>query len=235
LSTLLDDLIDALSHHRGTFREHKAVKSLANRLVLTFEPTIRAFKSDTAQSPSRRARAQKHRDAARRIVYAIKKFTGVLDDLTPQIREAVSRRYLEWRTPEATDGPVPLADMVGGSAAVSETRTSLTRLEKDCCRWELMAMREGELRRGRPSARDRVILAEWIALRLTSVGVKLAKSDDGTFVRVLRAVYDHAGVSTYSVFHDVRQVLEDHDLQPYLNYRPRKVQKSTPKKRNSAV
>ena len=72
--------------------------------------------------------------------------------------------------------------------------------------WQQRAHADSRLTRGRKVG-DRILLAEWVGLRLDEAGIRLTVSNRGRWARTLPVVYEAAGIEPVpeDLFRDVQQ------------------------------
>ena len=90
------------------------------------------------------------------------------------------------------------------------TRVSVVdALRQDVTNWQQRAHADSRLTRGRKVG-DRILLAEWVGLRLDEAGIRLTVSNRGRWARTLPVVYEAARIEPVpeDLFRDVQQAYD---------------------------
>ena len=136
----------------------------------------------------------------------------LLDRHQPKIKDAIEHHYLKISIPPGR-GTTSLAEVaLPGWGAEREAVEVLGRLKTDTARWVALARADARLLPGQKLG-TRIILTEFVILQLAPQGIPLTKGNAGYLARVLRVVYQAAGVKTKYVFRDIQQAFENKELQ----------------------
>ena len=138
------------------------------------------------------AKAQKK--AAAQLARASQRFLDALEAAQDALPHARRRQYL----------PCDETDDMATWDAWSHAQGATEALLHGASIWNGRATEEGRLRRGRKVA-DRRVLAEWIGLKMSQVGMTLTISADGPWARTVQIVCDAAKVTTpIDLFRDIQ-------------------------------
>jgi hypothetical protein len=161
---------------------------------------LEADKKSVAESKQWRERARTQVTAARKFERQVGRLLEVLDHVDPLIPEAMSLGYL----PDRYGGRSSLATLIrGGSAdelgrirraSWDGFRRTVRQVARDAASWRRLAHADSLDKRGRKHG-GRVYFAEWVAIQLVRVNIRLTKNADGKLGRVLGIMYDAAGVA----------------------------------------
>ena len=131
--------------------------------------------------------------AAAQLIRASQRFIRALETAQDAVPEALRQQYV----------PSDEAGGVDSWESWSRARRATEDLIHDATLWNDRATEQSRLRRGRKVS-DRRVLAEWIGLKMSQVGITLTISADGQWARTVQIVCDAAKVTTpIDLFRDI--------------------------------
>jgi len=193
-------------------------------IIPVLEEIARSFADDSQEwarvlgttLAQQRQHAREHVELARRLRKRAEALLQILSGIDPRVFGAA--RYLGFLTSDP-NSPVWSDQLglrrvreTGPQGALKwtseETRSVLGELVRDATAWETRAQRASTKKRGR-NAVVRFVLAYHVGGALTG-RVRLTKSADGKFARVLGIVYDAVGIKgPEDLYDDVVRAIDD--------------------------
>jgi hypothetical protein len=169
--------------------------SAAAQLIPAFADAATRYRDLERETESegrkRRKIAGSHVLAARRLERQISQLIGELDSAGARLGDAAIRGYLSVPPASGTIGQLGAAAAIEGDIAA--LRRAAATIADHARFWRDRAEADAKLKRGRKTG-DRLYLAEWVAMRLQGAGLRVTKTKQGFFERILTIVYDAAGV-----------------------------------------
>ena len=142
-----------------------------------------------------RTEVKAQKKAAAQLIRASQRFIQALETAQDAVPEALRQQYV----------PSDEAGDVDSWESWSRARCATEDLLHDATLWNDRATDESRLRRGRKVS-DRRVLAEWIGLKMSQVGITLTISADGQWARTVQIVCDAAKVTTpIDLFRDIQR------------------------------
>lgn len=174
----------------------KLLGSQADDVLPSIEQAVAAYREteeavrETEQQ--RIANTNAHVRDAKALLRRAEQLSALLDQVRVRIVEAESLNFV---------------DGGRGNLIYSESQRALANLYVMALAWHRAAAAAGHQKRG-PKIGVRRQLALWVGGRAHSIGVRLTKSPDGVFARILEIVYEAAGIDVpQDLYRDVAYVV----------------------------